>query len=202
MILTATPGAQSLTDGVQPSNSRIDRLGGLSVSDLLPRYHELAIRGMLFMACNQAVQAVSLLSATCTGVCLTNPNGSGKNIALLNVSIALASAPAAIASLQLAYGVKSTTAVTQTTPLTVRCGFLESASGVGLAASATTLPAAPVAIRSFGGGPVATGSVTSPFMTDYVDGQIIIPPGSSLSLSATTTAISVVASMSWIEVPV
>lgn len=201
MLLTGIVGAQALADGAQP-NMRMDRLGAMMVSQMGGRYMELAMRGQLFMASLQSVVALSTLSATCTGFCLTNPNGSGKNIALLDVCVALASAPAGIASVHLAYGPKSTTAVTQTTPLTVRSGLLESAAGVGLAASSTTLPAVPVAIRAIGGGPVATGSVESSFMRDEVAGQIIIPPGSSLSLGYITTAISVVASMAWAELPI
>lgn len=174
---------------------------GPLITQMFPDYYEMSKRGLVYMASLQAVVALSTLSATCTGFCLTNPNGSGRNIALLTVSVALASAPAGIASVHIAYGPKSTTAVTQTTALTVRSGLLESGVGVGLAASATTLPAVPVAIRPVGGGPVATGSVTSGFMTDYIDGQIVIPPGSSLSLGYVTTAISVVAGMTWAELP-
>ena len=165
-------------------------------------YLELAMRGQLFMASLQSVVALTTLNATATGFILTNPGGSGRNIALLDVCVALASAPAGIASVHLAYGAKSNTAVTHTTPLTVRSGLLESAKGVGLADSSATLPAAPVAIRAIGGGPVAGSSVESPFIMDRVNGQIIIPPGSSLSLGYITTAISVVASMSWAELPI
>jgi hypothetical protein len=173
----------------------------LPMTDVMA-YRELAMRGQLFMASLQAVVALSTLSVTATGFILTNPAGSRHNIALMDVCVALASAPAGIATVHVAYGAKSNTAVTQTTPLTVRSGLLESVRGVGLAASEATLPAAPVAIRAIGGGPVATGSVTSPFIRDEVRGQIIIPPGSSLSLGYITTAISVVASMCWAELPI
>ena len=165
-------------------------------------YFSLAQRGQVFMASLQSVVALTTLNATATGFILTNPGSSGVNIALLDVCVALASAPAGIASVHLAYGTKSDTAVTHTTPLTVRSGLLDAYKGAGLADSSATLPAAPVAIRAIGGGPVATGSVTSPFIRDEVRGQIIIPPGSSLSLGYITTAISVVASMAWAELPI
>lgn len=197
--------AHSVTAGF-PSERAAPVQGAPGMLPVLMRddaaYYELARRGQVFMACLQAVVALSTLNATATGFILTNPAGSGCNIALLDVCVALASAPAGIASVHLAYGAKSDTAVTHTTPLTVRCGMLESTRGVGLADSAATLPAAPVAIRAIGGGPVAGSSITSPFIMDRVNGQIIIPPGSTLSLGYITTAISVVASMSWAEFPI
>jgi len=200
MLAEGSVGAQALSDGDRPV-LRVDRFGALMTSHMAPRYYELALRGQLFLASLQSVVALSTLSATATGFILTNPNGSGKNLALMTVSVALASAPAGIASVHLAYGLKSTTDLTQTTPLTVRSGLLESATGVPLAASATPLPAAPVAIRPIGGGPVAASSIESGFMTDIIDGAIIAPPGSSLSLGYITTAISVVAGMTWAEFP-
>jgi hypothetical protein len=94
-------------------------------------------------------------------------------------------------------------AVTQTTPLTVRSALLGAgAAAVGLAASAVTLPAAPVVVRPVGGGPVATGSVTSPFIRDEIAGLLTIAPGCALSLSALTTAISVLCSITWEELAI
>lgn len=200
MIIEGIVGGQQNGDLAQVK-ARFDKQGGLSISKLNADYMELAARGLLFMASLQAAVALSTLSATATGFVLTNPNGSAKNLVLLDIAIALATAPAGISNIHLAYGLKSATAVTQTTPLTVRSGLLEGAVGVGLAASAATLPAAPVAIRPIGGGPVATGSVNAPFIRDEVKGAIIIPPGSSLSLGYLTTAISVVAGMVWAELP-
>ena len=134
----------------------------------------LAMRGQVFMASLQSVVALTTLNGTATGFILTNPNGSRVNIALLDVCVALASAPAGIATVHLAYGARSNTAVTQTTPLTVQSGLLQFASGFGLAASSATLPAAPVAIRAIGGGPVmhmqvvlATAANTDPYWKEF-----------------------------------
>jgi len=203
MIIRGEVGEQFLSDGAD-SRFRQGRQGELMVSELHGRYYEAALRGRVFCAANQAAAALSLLSATATGLILTNPAGSGKNLELLEIAVALATAPAGIATLGLAANVNVVAAaVVHTTPLIVRPTLIGGSLGaVGLADSAATLPAAPVLIRGIGGGPVATGSVTAPFIKDDVGGAIILAPGTAISLSAFTTAISVIASFTWAEWPV
>lgn len=92
-------------------------------------------------------------------------------------------------------------AVAQTTPLTVRNALLgSSVAGVGLAASAATLPAAPVVVRTFPGGPVAVGSVTALAIIDEVAGALIVAPAAAVSINALTTAISAIISVTWEEI--
>lgn len=197
-------GPQVDGDGATP-NLRLEKTGGLIVVDGHARYQESVYRGNVFVAANQAAQALSTaLNTTQTGFTLTNPAGSGKNLVLIEACIALASAPAGISDLIWAANVNpAAAAVTQTSPLTVRNALLgAAASAVGLAASAVTLPAAPVVVRPVGGGPVATGSVTAPFIRDEIAGALAIAPGCCVSLSALTTAISVLCSVTWEEIPV
>lgn len=155
----------------------------------------------IFVASTQAGVATSTaLSTTQTGFTLTNPVGSGKTLVVLQVNGALTTAPAAIATVVLAAGTFSATAVTQTTPLTVRKANLgTSGTGVGLAASAVTLPAAPVVVRGLGG-PVATGSVSQPQISQDIDGALCVAPGCSLNINSLTTAISGIWSMVWEEI--
>lgn len=156
----------------------------------------------IYVASTQAGVATSTaLSTTQTGFTLTNPFGSGKTLVLLQVHGALTTAPAAIATVVLAANVNPVaTAVTQGTPLTVRKANLGvSGTAVGLAASAATLPAAPVVVRGLGG-PVATGSVSQPQIVDRVDGALCIAPGCAVSINSLTTAISGIWSMVWEEV--
>ncbi len=156
----------------------------------------------IYQASTQAGVATSTaLSTTQTGFTLTNPLGSGKTLEVLQVRGALTTAPGAIATVVLAAGVVSGTAVTQTTPLTVRNqNFGVTKTGAGLAASAVTLPAAPVVVRGLGG-PVATGSISQPQIVENIDGAISLAPGTSLSINSLTTAISGIWSMTWKEVP-
>lgn len=156
----------------------------------------------IYMASTQAGVATSTaLSTTQTGFTLTNPLGSGKTLEVLQIRGALTTAPAAIATVVLAAGTLSSTAVTQGTPLVVRnANFSVAKTGVGLAASAATLPAAPVVVRGLGG-PVATGSVSQPQIVDNPEGCLSVSPGCSLSINSLTTAISGIWSMTWKEVP-
>lgn len=156
----------------------------------------------VYVASTQAGVATSTgLSTTQTGFTLTNPAGSGKNLVLLEVIVACTTAPAAAATIVMAANVNPiAAAVTQTTPLTVRPAVLgKTATGAGLAASAVTLPAAPVVVRPLGG-PVATGSISPPYLRDTLNGAVVLAPGSALSVSSLTTAISAVISMTWKEV--
>lgn len=154
-----------------------------------------------YFASTQAGVATSTaLSTTQTGFTLTNPNGSGKSLVLLQIRGALTTAPAAIATVVAAGGTFHGTAVTQTTPLTVRnVNFGVTKTGAGLAASATTLPAAPVVVRGLGG-PVATGSISQPQIVDDIDGTLVVNPGCSLNINSLTTAISGIWAMTWQEV--
>lgn len=157
----------------------------------------------VYTASTQAGVATSTgLSTTQTGFTLTNPVGSNYNIVILQARIAATSAPAGVATLVWAANVNPiAAAVTQGTALTVRSAKLGNPSQpVGLAASAATLPAAPVVVRAIGG-PVATGSVSSPYFEDNVNGALVLIPGTAISINSLTTAISAVISVVWREVP-
>lgn len=156
----------------------------------------------IFLASTQAGVATSTaLSTTQTGLTLTNPFGSGKTLVILQIRGAFTSAPAGVASLVLAANVNPVaTAVTQTTPLTVRKANLGvTDTGAGLAASAVTLPAAPVVVRALGG-PVAASSISQPQIVDDVNGAICVAPGCAVSINSLTTAVSGIWSIVWEEV--
>jgi hypothetical protein len=156
----------------------------------------------IYVASTQAGVATSTaLSTTQTGFTLTNPFGSGKTLVLLQVVGAISAAPAGAAPLVLAANVNPVAAaVTQTTPLTVRAANLGlSNAAVGLAASAVTLPAAPVVVRPMTGA-IAASAITPAAIVDYVDGALCIAPGCALSLSSITTACTGIWSMVWEEV--
>lgn len=156
----------------------------------------------VFVASNQAGQALSIaLSTTQTGFTLYNPLGSGKSLIVEQVTVACTTAPAGIATIVYAANVNPNAASPATnTALSVRAANLgRPYVGVGQVYSATTLPAAPVVVRSLGG-PVATGSVSSPYFRDDVNGALVLAPGTCLSLSSLTTAISAIISMTWREV--
>lgn len=157
----------------------------------------------IYLASTQAGVATSTaLSTTQTGFTLTNPAGSGKTLVLLQFNGSVSAAPAGAAPLVLAANVNPVAAaVTQGTPLTVRKANLGvSGTGAGLAASAATLPAAPVVVATLQA-PVAASSITPANLNVSFDGSLSIAPGCALSLSSITTAVTGIWSMIWEEVP-
>lgn len=156
----------------------------------------------VYSACNQAGQATSVaLSTTQTGFTLYNPAGSGKNLVILQTTIACTTAPAGAATIIYAANSNPNAAVPATnTLLTVHPAVIgRTATGAGIVYSATTLPAAPTVIRSVGG-PVAASQINPPYILDNVDGAIVVGEGCAVSINALTTAISAIISMTWREV--
>lgn len=162
--------------------------------------------GNCFIAANPGTQALSVNSATATGLILSNPASSEVVLSLLQVCVSIASLPAGQSSIILTGAFSRTqTATTHTTPLTVRNCLLGAAlsSGTGLADSAATIPT-PAVVRVLGGGPAATVATSTSFpafIKDDIDDLLTLMPGTCISLQALTTAITVVASMVWEEIP-
>jgi hypothetical protein len=202
MLLQGAVGNQQLQDGAN-NIARAGKGGELMVSELNGRYYELCYRGKVFSACSQSAVALSTLSSTYTGFIVANNPGTSTNLVILQVAVAVATAPAGVSNMHyegtLTFQPTACTAGTALTTFSTLFG--SGLSSVGLAKTATSTPNTPVAVRALGGGPNATGSVTTPFIVDDIAGQIILGPGTYLGLGYLTTAISVVASATWAELP-
>ena len=185
---------------------RSARSGELVVTDAHGKYQEAVTRGGVFTAANTATQALSLGSATATGLILTNPAGSGKNLVVLEISSYISAAITAVANVAVFANINSVAAaVTQTTPITPRNALLGTGtSAVGLVASAATLPAAPTLIRSlFGWHWVTAGTPAVQLGTkDLVDGAIVLSPGTAISIQGVTAAHSAISSITWEEIAI
>lgn len=164
---------------------------------------EQARLGKMFHACSTGAVTLSTVSATCTGLCLSNPYGSGKNLIVEKVRFAPSTAPAGAAVVGLAISPAiSQTAVTHTTPAVIHNAIMTGSNvttGVGQVDAAATLPAAPVWLRPIGS-VVAASSITPGMYVDHVNGDIILPPGTNLSFSYLTTAAVGIAEITWVEV--
>lgn len=180
--------------------------GAQLVADRLARYQAMVRNGNVFFAANSAVQALSVNSTTATGLILSNPVGSGKNLVVLDCTVALASVPGAISEIVLT-GSDNTagTAITHTTPLTVRNALMGSGAprqvASGLADSAATIPT-PTVMRAMGCYlwiATAANVIATQAIRDEIGGSIILGPGAFLSIQAVTTAISAISSITWAE---
>ncbi len=180
----------------------------LQVSQLHGRGYEMALRRASFHAANQAGVTTTVgLATTYTGLCLSNPNGSGKNleVGLVGVTALVAFAAAAAVGIMVGF---STTDVTHTTPGTPRNNFIDTnfgTAGVGKIDTAATLPVAPVVHTIFGAG--LTGAITTipgqvPQIVD-MQGCLVIPPGGYMAIYTSTAsgASGILASIQWNEVP-
>jgi hypothetical protein len=203
MLFQGSVGPQSLTLGVQATAS-LGRGGEVLVSEYQGRYFNLAYQGKVFCSANQSAKALTLLSSTYTGHLIYNPVGSGFNAILLQCAVAVATAPAGISNMHYeGTNIPQPLAPTSVTSNTVTSGMLgQNSTGVSQSYNVATLPFTPTVIRALGGGPNATGSVTTPFIVDDMGGILVLTPGTYLGLGALTTAISVVASFHWAELPV
>lgn len=177
-----------------------DKQGAGLVSELhSPRYN-LAYRGKLFSAANQAAQATTVaLATTYTGICISNPIGSGVNLEMLLASWALSVAPAAIASIGLITGFSGATAVTHTTPLTPVSNLVGGQNGIALADSAATIVGTPRWHRQLMGGFTAAALPSSPAVPFDLTG-IIIPPGGYIAIGS-LTVVTGLGSFEWAEIP-
>ena len=164
---------------------------------------EQARLGKMYHACSTGAVTLSTVSATCTGLALSNPYGSGKNLVVAKVRFAASTAPAGAAVVGLAISpAVSATAVTHTTPAVIHNALMTGSNlnvGVGQVDAAATLPAAPVWLRPIGS-VVAASSISPGMYVDETAGEIILPPGTNLSLSYLTTAAVGIASITWVEV--
>ena len=203
MLLQGTIGPQTLQNEAS-ANLSVGKSAEAFGSSYQGRYYQLCYAGKVYNSCLQASTALSTLSTTYTGLMITNPVGTGFNCVMLQCCIAVSSAPAGISTMH-HEGTKifQPTAVTQGTPNTVQNMLLGNLTlGVGLAASASTPPATPVALRAIGGGTNATGSVQcTDSIIDEIAGAMILAPGTYIGLGYLTTAISVIASYHWAELP-
>jgi hypothetical protein len=163
------------------------------VSQLHGCLYENVRRKASFHVANQAGQTTTVgLATTYTGLCLSNPNGSGKLVIVDRVGVSFLVAFTAASAVGLMVGF-STTNVTHTTPATPRSNYIDTnfgTAGVALADTAATLPVAPVVHTLLGSG--LTGAITTvpqmqPIWID-VDGGIVLAPGGYVAIYTSTAS--------------
>lgn len=210
MIVEGQVGPRVITDGSN-TELRLSRDSSQVVQDSHGRYQEASLRGNVFTASNVAAQAVSVaLTTTYTGLCLSNPVGSIKNLVLLTGQYALTVAPVAIASLHLIAGGSSAGVTVHTTPLAapgIQRALIGPQSGVaGQAGTQATCDSActivnPYYLSGLGSGFTAGALyATTPAVIDF-GGLIVVAPGGWVAWGA-LTAVTGFGSFSWEEVPI
>lgn len=170
-------GVQQNTDSTNPLTIRMGKQGDQIVSELHGRYYEQTYRGNVFFVANQAVVTTTVgLATTYTGLCLSNPIGSGKHLVLLKAtmfqSVIQATQPEAFG---IATGFHASTNVTHTTPVAPRSGLVGAGTTpVALADVSATLPAAPF-YDTFVTNTASATVLSTTGIIDFEGSRILIP---------------------------
>ncbi len=164
-------------------------------------FQEQAELGSLYHAHNTTAGEVTVLSATCTGLVLENPSGSGVMLVMKSAQFAN-STLAAIAEIGLAVSSEVIVAASaSTTDAVIHNGRLSGSDrnvGQGKAYSVATLASTPVWYRSMGSVEL-TGSVEAGINEADLDGDTIVMPGTFICLATLTTARTGMCSFTWAE---
>lgn len=159
--------------------------------------------GNMYRAANQAAATVTLINtSTATGFILSNPYGSSVNLVLADICFAYTTVPTATAIVFLAQSIApSPTAHASTTGLSVYNVNGSGASTVaqGRAYNASTTPNLPVYSRIIGYSPTTPATTGALTFVDYVNGAVILVPGTYAQISYITTAPVGITHMSWVE---
>jgi hypothetical protein len=200
-------GPQYAGDGaVGPQ--RASRDGSTIMGAGMGDYQELAQRGFIFSGANQGPGGTTTtvgLATTYTGLVVSNPAGSGKNLVMLQAGIGVVGAPAALSTLGILAGFAAGGVTVHTTPLTPFSTLLSSgASGVGKVDSAATLVGSPFIFLPLGVTPItgATAQVVNPPVVLNVydfKGSLVVPPGGYVAVY-TSTVLSIIGGFTWAEV--
>lgn len=202
MQIEARVGPAFGQDGVQEP-PRLGRTLEMIVGHAHGRYQEAVLRGNVFCAGNSASQATSTASGTATGLILTNPVNSGRILSVLDVTVGISAAVAAVFEVGVFVGAYSVTAVTHTTALAVKNALVGSGNtGVGLADSSATLPAAPTHVRTLLAGDWLTGAnghSAAMNVKDELSGALALLPGTTISVQSVVGTQAVIAGITWEE---
>jgi len=192
----------SLSAGVQ-ATARMDNLGGLTASQLLPRYYETTYRRQMYTIANQTgVTTSAALTTTYVGLCIANPTTSTVNAVITKAAYAFTVAPAAAVAVGLMTGVGASIT---TNLVTARNRFVGGVGAQCLASTSLTLPGTPVLETILGTvltGAITTQSTQPPTIID-LEGSLILPPGAFCAFYTSTAsgASGFLGSFQWVEVP-
>ncbi len=213
MKITGHVGPARYGDDQEPA-LRLGNQGEVEMGFLNPKYYEQTMRGNGFVYSTAVGGAVLAALGTTSAPFLWNPMGSGKNLIITKVVAGLV-ATGTTAAGHIVYGSQASLGSQVGTGSPVVSGTF--VAGVNLligsgnpsqmkfAPATVSLTAACTFLCSMGlGQATAATGATSPFQAiDYVDGRIVVPPGSAFTVAASgSIASTYCTSIFGIEVPV
>ena len=195
-------GPQTLSDTMLSTSARGGKQGDAIVSELHGRYFEQTYRKNMFFAASQAVATTTVgLATTYTGLCLSNPIGSGIVCALNKANIAQSVIETAVDSFGLAVGFSGATNVVHTAALTPQSSLIGSGvSPIGKVDTSATLPVAPVYHSFISSTSSATTDVTNGFV-DYEGSLVLLPGAFVIWASPAASVAGMWFAFQWEEIP-
>lgn len=157
--------------------------------------------GNMYHSHNTTAGAVTVLSATCTGLVLANQPGSGKDLIVSNMSF-VGSTLSTIAEIGIAVSTSVSDAVQTGTAAVIHNARLQGADsnvGVGRTFSIATLLTTPLWLRPIGHARITNAVEGSGAFTANFDGTLVITPGTYVAFSTLTAARTGLCSISWAE---
>jgi len=158
--------------------------------------------GNMYHSHNTTAGAVTVLSTTCTGLVLSNPLGSGKDLVVDNMSF-VGSTLSTIAEVGIAVSATVAVAVQTGTAAVVHNAKLRGSNGnqgVGQTLSIATLLTTPVWLRPIGSARVTATTDGTPAFTADFEGSLVVTPGTYVCFATLTAARTGLCSVSWAEV--
>jgi hypothetical protein len=184
--LQGVVGEQSNSDSTALVTARFGKGGELMVSELLPAYAELALRGRVFTSYVSAV-ATSLAATATIGNMIWNPPGSGVKLVLLDWTSQIVATSATCTGIAIAGGYQTTTPTT-TTAANVAGSMLVAdttlKAGKSKAFSIATVLTAPVVMKVLHHNTAAINTVGMEMMSGDFKGMIVVEEGGFVTLCA------------------
>lgn len=194
-------GVQNNSDGSTPITQQFDQQGAALVTELHARYYQQTVRGNVFSVNTQgtAITTTAALATTWTGLGISNPANSGKNLSILKFS-ATQFAVGAASTIGLAGGLGVLAA-----SLTPQSRMLGGGQVSVANASAGATISTPLLIATFGsvGSLATTGYGVEPGLFVDLEGSLVVPPGSfvvTYTSIVTTSALNF--GFTWEEIPI
>lgn len=196
LAFVALSKAKAITPGA------VDGQANLATAQGQGDYYTGALAGRQFFGASQGgVTLSAALATTYTGLCLSNPAASGKNLALQRVNGQVLVAPGATLALGLIVGFSAAGVVTHTTPITAFGNSLINGGNASIAKldAACAIVGTPEWYRWLWANGASAG--LGGFNTD-IGGGLIIPPGGYVALGANVAGptAGVVGSFEWTEI--
>ena len=202
MTLEASVGERFLSTGVSGA-LRQGKNAELITAPAFGKYHETALNRRLFHSYG-APATLTAVNTTYTGHLLWNPVGSGVNLVLCEVDLAVSVTSASMTGIALASAAQATTPTSVTAVERQGNMFLGGAAGAVLAYKVATLTAAGTAFKLLMHNTAAIDTVgVDRTNIDLGDG-IIVPPGYWVGLAAigaASASAAVGSTFTYMEIP-